>query len=142
MLTIREAREEDRPRVTAFYSLAGYSPPLESSDRILIAETDDRIVGALRLCNEEGVVLLRGMRVLESMRRQHVGGSLLAAFDEILADGTCYCIPHEYLEAFYGKIGFRSVSLPDAPRILQERWQEYRRRGLNVIIMKREARSA
>ena len=136
MPTIREALQEDWPRVRDFYQRTRYSSPIETSDRVLIAEMHDGIVGAVRLCTEGGVQVLRGMRVLEGMRRQHIGTALLHASEDILGGAPCYCIPYDYLENFYGKAGFKKVPLQDVPPFIRERLHEYERRGLKVIIMK------
>jgi N-acetylglutamate synthase-like GNAT family acetyltransferase len=142
MVTIREASQEDSTKVVAFYRETEYLAPLSHVDRVLIAESDEGIIGALRLCRESEVLVLRGMRVLQGMRRRQIGTNLLSAASDILAEDTCYCIPHDYLEAFYRQVGFRKLPLPSAPAFLQDRWREYGRRGLNVIIMRRDCPEA
>jgi len=137
MLRIREAHGEDWPRIRDFYQRTRYSTPFEPSDRIVLAETQDGIIGALRLCAEGGVQVLRGMRVLEEMRHRHIGTGLLRATEDVLRGATCFCIPYDYLESFYGKVGFRKLPLQEAPPFLQERSREYRRQGLRVIVMRR-----
>jgi N-acetylglutamate synthase-like GNAT family acetyltransferase len=139
MVTIREALQADWPRIQDFYVQTRYSTPIETSDRILIAETQDGIIAAVRICTEGGVHVLRGMRVLEKVRHQRLGTRLLRATEEVLGRATCYCVAYEYLEDFYGKAGFRRLPLHDAPLFLQERSNEYQRRGLKVIVMKRSS---
>ena len=142
MPTVREALPEERSEIAAFYLKTGYTVPLTDDDRILVAERDQHIVGALRICSEGGVAVVRGMRVLEELRRKGIGESLLVAAADVLGSEACYCIPHAHLESFYGRIGFRKLPVRRAPGFLQERWHEYGRRGLDVIIMIREGHVA
>jgi GNAT superfamily N-acetyltransferase len=135
MPAIREALPQERSEIEAFYHRAGYALPFTEDDRILIAEQDGRIVGALRISGEGGITVLRGMHVREELQRKGIGGSLLAAAAKVVAGKTCYCIPHAHLESFYGQVGFRKLPVRMAPDFLQERWHEYGRRGLEVIIM-------
>ena len=137
MVTIRQAGQGDWSRIRDFYERTQYSSPLHASDRILLAETDSGIVGAVRLCYEGGVHVLRGMRVLERMRHRGIGTELLHATEGIFLDAVCYCIPYDHLEDFYGRAGFRKLPIADAPAFLRERWHEYRSRDLKVILMKR-----
>jgi|WetSurMetagenome_2_1015567.scaffolds.fasta_scaffold765219_1 N-acetylglutamate synthase-like GNAT family acetyltransferase len=135
--TIREAAQQDWDRIRDFYQCTQYYSPINPSDRILIAEARDRIVGAVRLCCEGGIQVLRGMRVLELMRHQGIGTDLLDATIGVLGNDACYCIPYVYLEGFYAHAGFHKLPLDDAPTFLRQRWAEYTRRGLKVIVMRR-----
>jgi N-acetylglutamate synthase-like GNAT family acetyltransferase len=134
----REASPDDWSDIREFYRETSYLTPITAADRIFLAELNGRIVGAVRLCSEGGVQVLRGMRVLQDMRGQHIGISLLRTTEEIIGGSPCYCIPHGYLEPLYGKVGFRKVTDELAPPFLRERLREYQARGLNVIIMFRD----
>ena len=139
MVAVREVAGRDLQRVKRFYLQAEYLLPLEPTDRILVAETNGMIVGALRLCSEQGLLVLRGMRVREGMRRQGIGAALLLEVDRSLGASPCFCIPHSHLELFYEKAGFRRVPDGSGPQFLQQRCLQYRQRGLDVILMERPA---
>jgi GNAT superfamily N-acetyltransferase len=72
-VAFRKAGFEDRERVRAFYVACGRSGLLEPADRVLIAEAGGQIVGAVRLCVEDGVQVLRTMRVRPDAQRRGLG---------------------------------------------------------------------
>jgi GNAT superfamily N-acetyltransferase len=101
-----------------------------------LAERGSELVGVYRLAREQGVLVLRGMRVLQSGQRQGVGTRLLSHLRELTE--PCYCVPHAHLESFYGQAGFAALREEAAPKFLVSRAAEYRAQGLNVFIMRRE----
>jgi N-acetylglutamate synthase-like GNAT family acetyltransferase len=138
MVTARKARAEEFERVAAFYRDNGYEPGISPSDIIVVAESGGVLYGAVRICQEHDVLVLRGMRVGESMRRQGIGTRLLRAVESLIGARECFCIPHRYLRPFYGRIGFVEIGATAAPRFLRERCAAYRRDyGLDVIVMRR-----
>lgn len=130
-----------RPEIADFYRRTGYAAHLGEKDRLIIAESEGKIIGALRLCQEQGVWVLFGMRVIPDRRRQGLGSALLGEAVMRLGRAACYCIPHAYLEAFYGSAGFARIPVQTAPNFLQDRWHDYGRCGLDVVIVKRERSS-
>jgi N-acetylglutamate synthase-like GNAT family acetyltransferase len=138
-VVLREASSADRERVRAFYVSCGHSGALESADRVLLAERDGQIVGAVRLCIEEGVQVLRTMRVRPDAQRRGVGRALLRRFDAMLGPGPCYCLPYAHLTGFYGIIGFEEASPYALPPHLAARLARYRaeRPGVDMIAMRR-----
>jgi RimJ/RimL family protein N-acetyltransferase/GNAT superfamily N-acetyltransferase len=134
---LREAAAADRERVRAFYVASGHSGLLAPADRLLVAERGSEIVGAVRLCVEEGVQVLRTMRVHPDLQRQGLGRRMLLHFETMLAGAECYCLPYAHLERFYGTIGFARVE-PDAlPPHLAARLGGYLRERPNAIAMRR-----
>ena len=134
---LRQASQEDTPRLLAFYQETGYSKGINPADVVVLAEEEGRIIGALRLCQEQGTLVLRGMRVQEEWQRQGVGTRLLQVAGERIGKRICYCLPHPHLEGLYGRIGFERVKLAAVPRFLRARQAEYRERGVETILMKR-----
>lgn len=134
----RWARPEEFPRVSRFYSETQYTGRLSPLDRIIVAEHAEQLVGAARLAREEGVLVLRGMRVAAPWQRRGVGTRMLEPLEALRE--RCFCIPHSHLVAFYAAAGFATTS--DGPAFLQERLTEYRSRGLDVCLMVREPRVA
>lgn len=138
MMAIRCASPSERIIVEAFYCETAYYGGLTAADTVIVAESDGELVGAVRLCVEEDVLVLRGMRVRENFRRQGVGTQILAAVDRFVGERQCYCIAHRHLRSFYGQIGFNEIQLNTAPTFLQQRLAKYTEQGLVVIIMARE----
>ncbi len=141
MVTIRCALPTELKRLETFYRETVYYGGLKAADTVIVAESDGEIVGAVRLCEEEGVLVLRGMRVREDLHRQGVGTQILAAVDRFVGERQCYCIAHRHLRSFYGQIEFDEIQLNTAPAFLQQRLAKYTEQGLDVIIMARAQKS-
>jgi putative PIN family toxin of toxin-antitoxin system len=139
---LRQADEGDLPRLLAFYQEVAYTGGVDPADVVVLAEEEGRIIGALRLCQEQGTLVLRGMRVEEEWQRQGVGTRLLQVANERIGRRTCYCLPHPHLEGLYGRIGFAQVKPASAPRFLRLRQVEYRKRGEETLLMKKAAKPA
>jgi GNAT superfamily N-acetyltransferase len=139
VIPIRMFDKEDLTAVLDFYSEMGYSGGLNPSDRLVIAEEEGKIAGALRICEEHGHLLLRGMRVRRDLRRQGIGKRMLAMADTVIGHRTCYGLAYRHLLAFYGRIGFVSVDISQAPAFLQARWASYGERGVDTVLIKRPA---
>ena len=73
----RPIAADERETVIAFLKCEGYIQPIGESDRLFVSELAGVIVGAVRLCQDEGVLVLRGMRVRGTVQRQGVGTHLL-----------------------------------------------------------------
>jgi len=130
-------QDTDRERVIAFLRDEGYSQPIQAADEIFAAWADSEVVGAARLAVEEGVTVLRGMRVRANLRHRGIGRQLLRRLDEVLGTTTCYCIPYGWLTEFYGGIGFKLVNTNQVPPFLAERHARYTQVGLDVVLMVR-----
>jgi N-acetylglutamate synthase-like GNAT family acetyltransferase len=142
MTRIRVAQQDDLPRLLEFYRQTGYSGGVTPTDRILLAEVSGSTAAAVRLCKENGTLVLRGMRVREDLRRRGIGTSILKAALPIFGEEGCYCIAHPYLETFHGQFGFAKLGLDQAPEFLLDRLRNCRARGLDVILMGREGGAA
>lgn len=139
VILIRLSDGEDLAAVLEFYSEQQYSGGLNPSDRLIIAEEEDEIIGVLRVCEEHGYLLLRGMRVRHDMRRQGIGKRMLDLADTVIGHRTCYALAYPHLLTFYGRIGFASVDFSRGPVFLQARWANYRERGVDTVLIKRSA---
>jgi GNAT superfamily N-acetyltransferase len=127
----------DRDVVLAFLGTEGYSRPIQPADEIFAAWAGAEVVAAVRLAAEGDVLVLRGMRVREDLRRRGVGRQLLSRLDGAIGQRTCWCIPYGWLTDFYASIGFEVADVGDAPAFLAERHTRYVQQGLNVVIMVR-----
>lgn len=140
MIHVRRARPEESERVAAFYRAEGYAAAVRPWDAPIIAEADGELCGVFRLCIENDVLVLRGMRIREDVRRQGIGTRMLRASVPIIGERDCFCIPYRHLCDFYGQIGFLEIDHAEAPPFLHERCAAYVRRGLDAIIMHRPVR--
>jgi N-acetylglutamate synthase-like GNAT family acetyltransferase len=137
MTTITQAKPHDAEDIKAFYRQCGYGGGLSEKDLILIAQSEAKIIGAVRLCPEPGFFVLRGMQVLAPFQRQGIGKQLLQSCTEHLVDRVCYCIPWQHLRSFYQQEGFQEVSPNTVPVLLCERFDNYISREMSVILMYR-----
>lgn len=69
MIRIRKANPDETGQIAAFYHASEYLQIAGSPDTIIVAEEDGVLYGVVRLCEEHNNLVLRGMRVLESMHR-------------------------------------------------------------------------
>jgi predicted N-acetyltransferase YhbS len=137
--SITEASGQQRLEAVAFLRAEGYKGDVQDRDRVFVAIDGVRIIGAVRLASEQGVTVLRGMRVSRPFQRQGVGRALLAKLDSVLEGRACYCIAYRWLRSFYGTIGFQPAQPADVPAFLAERYREYLAEGSDVILMRRSA---
>jgi RimJ/RimL family protein N-acetyltransferase len=142
-VTVREAGLADRERVRAFYAATASGRPglPAAGDRVLVAEQRGEVIGAVRLCLEEGVRVLRTMRVRADAQRRGVGRALLRRFVPLLGGSACYCLPYGHLTGFYGEIGFETAGPEALPPHLAHRLAGYQaeRPAQNLIAMRRPA---
>jgi N-acetylglutamate synthase-like GNAT family acetyltransferase len=137
MVTINLAKPHNTEAIKTFYSQCGYGGGLNKEDRILIAQLGEEIIGAVRLCPENGFSVLRGMQILAPFQRQGIGTQLLRVCAGQLVDRVCYCIPWQHLRSFYQQVGFQEVSPVEVPALLSKRFDGYIFRGMNVILISR-----
>ena len=138
-ISIRKASVAEHPDIAALYERCGYSGGLSADDTILVAVRAASVVGAVRLCSEHRVAVLRGMQVLPDYQRQGIGRALLEGSLSGVDDASCYCIPWSYLERFYSSGGFERCELKNAPDFLAERFSQYTKQGRDVMLMRRVA---
>ena len=138
-VTVRLAAPEEYARVRSAYVAWNYDGGVSADDVVYVAVRDGELVGAVRRTREHGVTMLRGMRVPDPWQRRRIGTRLLRAFVADLGREDCYCVPYSHLITFYGRAGFGAVRDEAAPPFLRERLADYRRRGLDVLVMRRPA---
>jgi predicted N-acetyltransferase YhbS len=114
VITTGSAVRADRESAVAFLRREGYSHPIQSADSVFAAWVGSEVIGAVRLADEDGVLVLRGMRVREDMRRRGIGRRILGCLDTAIGQTTCWCIPYGWLTGFYATIRFTTVAPGDA----------------------------
>jgi len=133
---IRQALPAEYVLVADHYKICGYGGGLAQDDRVFVA-VGEQIVGAVRICFENGVDVLRGMYVKPEFQQKGIGASMLAYLKDHIEMNGCYCLPYKHLERFYAKIGFAEISIHNAPAFLAARLEKYLTGGnREIIIMK------
>lgn len=138
-MTIQKESESNISKAQEFYSSVEYYAQIQPQDIVFSAYDDENIVGVVRLTPENNTLVLRGMMVSKSHQRKGIGSLMLKELEKAIDEQDCYCIPHDWLEGFYGQIGFVKVNDVDAPPHLQERILENRKKYPHLIMMKRLA---
>jgi len=133
-MIIRFAEVSEYPEVLVHYKACNYNGGVEEDDRVLVA-VDQEIIGAVRICIEHGVKVLRGMNIKGTSQKKGIGSLML----KYLADHTdmngCYCLPYKHLTKFYGMIGFQEISAKNAPLFLVKRLEKYLSSGSKEIVI-------
>ncbi len=137
---IELAKAADLPGVETFYEKVGYSCGVCVDDRIVVARDEQAIVAAVRLCEEEGVLVARGMYVAKTLRRKGLGASLLERTSLEIGEAECWCVPYAHLMEFYSRAGFVVCDNTAAPDFLIARLKSYSASGKKVAIMRRPPR--
>ena len=106
-MIIRQTKPEEIDKVLEFYQESNYGGGAILDDQIIIVETNEKFIGVVRLCNENQILVLRGMQIDKQFQRQGIGKALLKKLNKIIGTQTCYCIPYRHLESFYSYIGFK-----------------------------------
>jgi GNAT superfamily N-acetyltransferase len=136
-ITVRRADQSEWRRVETFYRDRKYRGVLSSEAIIMVAERGSDLLGVGRIQAEDGVLVLRGMRVDPPFQRRGVGARILTSLVTEVGERTCYCIPYAHLRQFYRRAGFAEIGLDSAPLFLRDRVLAYRASGLDVILMRR-----
>ena len=136
-IEIAVAEKQELPSAQGFYESRGYGgAPIVSTDFVVIAKHQGKIVGIGRLCQEHDLLWLRGMQVSPELQRQGIGGQILRRLDsEIGARWSC-CIPYSHLIEFYRRARFEQAH-GNIPPALSLRLSSYLERGLSVVAMVR-----
>ena len=133
--------ETELNRVREFYRLAGYTGGVQVGDVVVGAWRKNDLVGVVRIATEEGVRVLRGMRILPGFQRQGIGTEILGEIRLLLTGTECFAIAYAHLKDFYGKIGFCLCSEREAPAFLGRRINKYRAENpQETFILIRKAR--
>ena len=136
-INVRLATRSEWPRIETFYRERNYLGVLSPSATVVVAEHGPGFVGLGRVQLEEGVLVLRGMRVDPRFQRRGVGSRILDRLIGDIGDRVCYCIPYTHLREFYGRVRFVEAGIDTAPPFLADRVVDYRGRGLEVLLMRR-----
>jgi GNAT superfamily N-acetyltransferase len=134
---IRLAEKWEYAEVRKHYELCGYRGGANDNDVVIIAIENKDIIGAVRICHQNGEKVLRGMYIRSPFRNKGIGKAILQFLHEKMDLHNCYCLPYSHLRDFYGMIGFEEIKTANAPVFLSERLANYMLSGVTpIIIMK------
>lgn len=137
-IEVKRLSSNDFERAASFYQSVGYVQTIQPQDTFFGAYHANEIVGLVRLAFENGHRVLRGMQVQPQFQFFGIGTKLIRLLEEDLRIEDCYCLPHGWLESFYGQIGFMKVeSTETCPAFLVERLEENKKKFPQLILMKR-----
>ena len=139
MVDIGPVSQDRLDEVDSLYLRVGYSVKPAGGDTIIGAREGGKLVGAVRLAEENGLLVLRGMQVEKPFQKRGVGRKLLMAIGQVIGPRECWCVPYTHLRSFYGKIGFEDWPSSDAPGFLVKRLKGNKESGRQVTLMKRIA---
>ena len=137
MIVVDAVSEAGLAEIGAFYETVGYGGGVSRDDVTLAARLDGRLVGAVRLCAEGGVFVLRGMQVAPAFQGRGIGRVLLDYCVPYLDKGPSYCVPYEHLTDFYGRVGFVVAPPELLPTFLAERLAGYVATNRRTLAMRR-----
>jgi N-acetylglutamate synthase-like GNAT family acetyltransferase len=125
------------PAIETFYASVGYAGFIAPNSVVIAARDGDAIVGAARIARENGILVLRGMMVAPSHQRSGLGTRMLWELDKRIGRSECFCLPHGWLQNFYGQIGFATIADDRSPSHLLERLNAGRIKYPQLVIMRR-----
>lgn len=137
-IIIRREPAINYPAAQAFYMSVGYNEVIAPDAMVIAAWDGDKIIGLVRIAREFGVHVLRGMQILESYQHHGLGTRMLQEVEAQLGEQECFSLPYADLEGFYSQIGFSVFpeDHEDTPPHLVNRLADYRKKGLDVILMR------
>jgi GNAT superfamily N-acetyltransferase len=131
---IRFAEINEYAEVLAHYKTCNYNGGAADEDIIAIA-IDEVLIGAVRVCNEHCIQVLRGMQIKPEWQKKGIGSAMLKFVIDHVDMNGCYCLPYKHLRLFYASIGFEEIAPQNAPVFLAERLEKYLSSGNDIIIM-------
>lgn len=120
-----------------FYHECGYGGTFDCSDEVYFVTENSHVLGVVRIANEHGFFVLRGMQILPQMRGQKIGQQLLIYLANQIESNISplYCLPHQHLNSFYSHIGFKSADQNLAPAFLTKRMEYYLNCGHKISLL-------
>jgi N-acetylglutamate synthase-like GNAT family acetyltransferase len=135
MIHTKKLSSDQHGAAQDFYATVGYQITVQPDDYVVAAYAGDCIVGIVRLSYDHDAITLRGMMVAPDYQRQGIGTQLLRTLSTVIGSQICWCLPHGWLEGFYGQIGFVKIDERQAPLFLQERIALGRQKWPHMMVM-------
>ena len=132
--TVCPMRDDERRRTERFFREAGYPVPLGDHVAWGAFEGED-LIGALALCDEAGITILRGPEIRHERRRRGLGKSLMRAAAPALEGRACYVISYRHLVRMYREFGFQRCGVGEGPEFLRRRVRDLNERSWDLLLL-------
>lgn len=140
-IEIRKLSSSEFLVAESFYKSVGYVQTIQPQDKFFAAFDEREMVGLVRLAFENGHWVLRGMQIKSKYQFFGIGTKLIRLLEIELGNDSCFCLPHGWLDRFYGQTGFKTMSsMLDVPSFLADRLTENKKKHPQLILMRRSER--
>lgn len=121
--------------IERFYRAQGYKVRIAQNECIYVVYNAAEIVAAVRLVPQiSGHFWLRNLLVAKTWRAQGVATGLMQYLLAFMQGRGCYCFALPHLQLFYEQLGF-GLQPPHCPNDIQQKYQQYRTRGRDWLLM-------
>ena len=96
---------EYKDEAEKFYQECERKTHVEADDILVVALSEEKPIGIVRLWFENQTFVLRTMQIHPEVQRRGIGSVILEKFDEVLKERNIdqiFCMPYDHLESFYG----------------------------------------
>jgi phosphoglycolate phosphatase len=137
-IEVRKLSSKEFELASRFYKSVGYEQGIQRQDKFFAAFHNNSMVGLVRLASENENWVLRGMQIKPSYQFFGIGSKLVRLLEREIGPQQCFCLPHGWLDKFYGQSGFQKVeSLEEVPQFLVDRFLENKKKYPQLILMRR-----
>lgn len=120
----RHARAEDYPFILDILKSVSGSIADMHSEKFLIADDGNKILGCIRTQNIGGCTKLASLVVLPNYRNMGIGSSLVIRILNETVEKPVYLFCNIKNEVFYKKFGFKRIKIKDIPKGLKEDYDD------------------
>ncbi len=138
---VEVANKEEYDQIINFYHSVGENVSISGNEKVILAKINKKIIGSVRLVDEKDYYVLRTLYLLPEYQKRGIGSMLLKfLLKESAGKKDLYCLPYPHVKIFYEHFAFKEIPPEKLPRILEERYLEYKKE-FPVVAMKHERQS-
>lgn len=124
--------------VNKFYRSQKHKGSASGDEQVFVAwdtsETENTLIGAVRLVPYEDYFWLRSLYIHEDLRGHGLGHELLRTVQNQITL-PIHCFPYGHLNSFYSKAGYVDTPKPELPQSLQQLYDRYSNKDESLLIM-------
>ena len=124
--------------VNKFYRSQKHKGSASGDEQVFVVwdttETENTLVGAVRLVPYEDYFWLRGLYIHEDLRGKGLGHQLLRTVQSHISL-PIHCFPYTHLKSFYSKAGYVDTPTAELPISLQQLYERYSNKGETLLSM-------